>query len=122
MAVLRNYTIERGIQFARNVTVTHSGAPVDLTGVEILGQIRLSQRPTDIRRYPTGTGPLATSFDFAFISDNPASGKFTMELTVTNSATLLRADYDYDVILNFPSGEKRRILRGVLTVVQPVSL
>jgi hypothetical protein len=120
-ALVRNYTIERGIQFSRVITITDSGAAVDLTGVTLDGQLRLSQLPTDIRAFPTGTGPVATTLDLALAVD-PTSGKFTVGLSGTKSAALVRGLYDYDVILVFPSTDKIRCLLGIISIVQTTSL
>lgn len=120
-ALVRNYTIERGIQFNRLVTITDQGAAVNLTGVTLTGQLRVSQFPTDIRAYPTGTGPVAVGFDLA-LDAVPTAGKLTFGLSVTKSAALERGLYDFDVILTFPSTDKQRIIYGIITIVQTTSL
>jgi hypothetical protein len=117
-ALVRNYTIERGIQFSRVVKITTNGNAADLTGVTFLGAIRLSQLPTDIRAFPTGTGPIATSFDF----DSETPGQLTFALTNEKSAVLERADYDYYIILAWPSGDKQRSLLGIITIIQTSSI
>lgn len=119
-ALVRNYTIERGIQFARTISISDLSGPLDLTGVTFEAEIRTSQLPTDVRPFATGTGPLITSFDLEAV-DPATNGVLTMSLTIENTLLLERGVFDYDVILTFPSGEKRRILMGLLTVVEITS-
>jgi hypothetical protein len=120
-ALVRNYTIERGIQFSRLITITDGGSKVDLTGVTLAGQLRVSQFPTDIRAYPTGTGPVAVTLDLD-LAEDPTTGKLTFGLSDTKSAALERGLYDFDVILTFPSQDKQRIIYGIITIVQTTSL
>jgi hypothetical protein len=117
MAVVRNYTIERGIAFTRQVTLKAAGTPLDLTGATVAGDVRLSELPTDIRAFPTGTGGLITSLDCA-IADDPTSGVFTFGLSLNKTILLVRGVYDYDIIVTFPPSDKRRVIMGQLTSVE----
>lgn len=116
-ALVRNYTIERGIQFSRQITITSGSTPVDLTGATVSAQVRTSRLPTDFRPFPTGTGPLITSFDFALVGLATA-GRFSISLTIAKTLLLARGEYDYDVIITFADSSKRRIISGILTAIE----
>jgi hypothetical protein len=115
-SIVRNYTVERGIPFSRQITVTSGGVAVDLTGATIEAQVRLAKLPEEYRYRPTGTGPLITSFDV----DIPiyTDGKFTIKLPENKTLLMGRGEYDYDVIITFPTGTKNRVLAGILTAVE----
>lgn len=116
-ALIRNYTIERGIQFRRQITITSGEVAVDLTGATFAAQVRVSRLPTEFRLFPTGIGPLITSFDIALVGLATA-GVFTITLPINKTLLLARGDYDYDVIITFADTTKRRVLAGILTVTE----
>jgi hypothetical protein len=116
-ALVRNYTIERGIQFSRQITITSGSAPLDLTGATVAAEVRVSRLPTEFRPFATGTGPLVTSFDAALAVD-PTTGIFTITLPIAKTLLLARGDYDYDVVITFADAKKRRILMGILTITE----
>jgi hypothetical protein len=119
-AIVRDYTIERGIPFSREIDILLAdNSPLDLTGVTFLADVRLSKLPTDISAVPPGTGAFQTAF--VCTAANPVDGKLIIALTTVQTLALPRGVYDYDVVLTFPSGDKRRILMGVLTVVEIAS-
>lgn len=115
-SIVRNYTVERGIPFSRQITITSGGVAVDLTGATIEAQVRLVKKPTEYRYLPTGTGPLITTFDVDLSA--PLQGKFTIELTEAKTLLMERAEYDYDVIITFPDNSKKRVLAGILSAVE----
>lgn len=116
-ALVRNYTIERGIQFSRQITITSGSVALDLTGAVIAAQVRVSRLPTEYRPFATGTGPLATTFDIALVGAATA-GVFTISLPIDKTLLLARGDYDYDVVITFADSKKRRVLMGILTVTE----
>jgi hypothetical protein len=118
-AVVRNYTVERGIKFSRQITIKSGGVPVDLTGATIEAQVRLSQLPTEYRAYPTGTGPLITSFEINI--PTPTNGAFFITLPEANTLLMERGEYDYDVIITMASTDKWRVLAGLLYAVEIVT-
>lgn len=114
-AIARNYTIERGIQFVRQITLTSGTSPLDLTGVTIEGKIRLSELPTEIRPATPGTGAVITEFDITVAT--PATGVFLFGLTIIKSELfVVGAVYDFDIVLTLSNGDRRRILMGQLTI------
>jgi hypothetical protein len=78
--------------------------------------VRLSQLPTEYRAYPTGTGPLVTSFDITI--PDPTLGKFLIKLPEDKTVLMARGLYDYDVIITFTPSDKKRVLAGILTAVE----
>jgi hypothetical protein len=119
-ALVRNYTIERGIQFSRQITIYDlPGHALDLTGSTIEGEIRLSRLPTDIRSFPTGTGPLVTNFDITIAVGS--TGVFTFALTIVKTLLLIRADYDFDLVLTPLVGSKQRLVMGLISSVDITS-
>ncbi len=119
-ALVRDYTLERGIQFRRQITINDTTTTLlDLTGISIAALVRLSRLPTDIRSLSFGTGPIVTAFDI--IIAEPVTGKFIMQLPIAKTLLLQRAKYDYDVVLTFASADKRRILKGTISVEEIAS-
>ncbi len=121
-ALVRNYTIERGVPFSRQITFTEVTGPLDLTDVEAEAFVRTSQMPTDIRAFAFGEGPKIVEFEVV-VAEPPTNGVLTISLTSEDTLLLLRGAYDYDVMLTFPGeeeepGPKRRVLMGVLTAVE----
>jgi hypothetical protein len=124
-ALVRNYTIERGVPFSRQITFTEITGALDLTGVTAAAYVRTSQMPTDIRAFAFGEGPKITEFEVV-IADPTTDGVLTISLTSEDTLLLLRGAYDYDVILTFPGNEeepetKRRVLMGILTAIEVVT-
>jgi hypothetical protein len=116
-ALIRDYTIERGIPFIREVSILTGTTPLDLTGATIEAFIRESKYPTEVSNRPTGTGDKITSFDTAIVGPG-TDGKFTFELTIEKSLLLKRGVYDYDIVITFADTSKRRVLMGLLTAVE----
>jgi hypothetical protein len=119
-ALVRDYAIERGIQFVRQITITGSGVPLDLTGATIEALIRESRYPEDIRSAVFGTGQFVQSWDTAIVGA-ATGGTFKISLPIAKTLAMRRGVYDYDVVILFSTGEKRRVLRGQLTVEEVVS-
>jgi hypothetical protein len=111
MALKRDYTIERGIQFRRTVTITSGSTPLNLTGATIAGKIRVAKTLF-------GTGAVVASFTLAVAAD-PTIGVFTFSLPIPDTLLLAAGEsYDYDLVITFPSLDKRRLLMGILTAIE----
>jgi hypothetical protein len=111
MALIRNYTIERGIPFSRTVTVSSGGSALDLTLATIAGKIRVA------RSLP-GTGAFVVSFTTAIVGLATA-GVFTFSLPIADTLLIgAGAAYDYDIVITFSPTSKRRPLAGILTGVE----
>lgn len=112
----RDYTLERGITFRRTLTLKDAaGVVLDLTGYSVASQIRVRQLPGEIRPRLEDEGDLLLS-DFAALASDPETGQVELLLDPADTELLARGSYFYDVLLTYPSGDIRRILRGIFTV------
>ena len=101
------FYVQRGLPWRRVVEfTTDAGIAYDLTdhGVDC-----------KIRKPPRGVGPTVAS-NVASITDPPTVGLITLFLSAIQTQNLLRGTYSYDVLLIYPTGEARQILKGDITV------
>jgi len=110
MATISNIFIDQGADFSTTVTINDSaGEALDLSGYTALGQIR--------KTYASTT---ATSFTSTFDSDR-TTGKITISLTDTETATLEEGRYVYDLLITASDGTKTRVVEGHAVVNPSVS-
>ena len=105
-------TIHQHASFDRHLRLRQGGSPIDLTGYEVLGQIRA----------PDGT----LAADFACVPTGEP-GEVHVSLTPTQTGSLSSAGkrwpaYKYDFVLRRTSDDwRQRILYGPVTVVPGVT-
>ena len=110
MATISNIFIDQNADFSTTVTMADSdGSALDLTNYTALAQIR--------KTYESAT---ATSFAAAFDSDR-TTGKITISLTDTQTATFDSGRYVYDLLITDASTVKTRVVEGIATVNPSVS-
>ena len=107
-----SYAIVRNEDWRRAYTVQSGGVAVDLTGAALYMHAR--------RR--GGLDLLATARIGAGISIvNAALGQFDLAAPAASLATAEVGDYDYDVLMVSPGGAIRRLVGGVVTLVDGVT-
>ena len=110
MATISNIFINQHADFSTTVTISDSnGSALDLTSYTALAQVRKTYESTS-----------ATSFTATFDSDR-TTGKITLSLTDTQTATLESGRYVYDLLITGVSGDKTRVVEGIATVNPSVS-
>ena len=107
MAAIQNFSVIQGDTFKRtvNFTVKNTGVPVDLTGSIISGKVKVGQILSDIT---------------CAIVDAP-NGKFTFEISSTQTAAFSPSTGQMDVQVAFTDGTVSTIFSGNLVVVKQVS-
>ena len=110
MATISNIFIDQDANFSTTVTINDSdGVALNLTGYTAAAQLRKSHLSSS-----------ATSFTVTFASDR-TTGQLTLTLTSTQTGTLSRGRYVYDVIITASGGTKTRVVEGTATVNPSVS-
>ena len=104
MATISNLYVDAGSTYSNVVTITASnGQALDLSGYSVASQMRKSYQSS-------------TVFDFtASIYDAP-NGKIRLQLTDTQSQAIPPGRWLYDVEIRSASGNKTRVLEGIVTV------
>ena len=110
MATISNLFVDQDADFTTTVTVNDSnGSALDLTNYTALGMIR--------KTYQSST---ATTFTSSFVSPR-TTGQITISLTDTQTAALESGRYVYDLVITDASGNKTRVVDGIVTVTPSVS-
>ena len=110
MATISNLFVDQDADFTTTVTVNDSnGSALYLTNYTALGMIR--------KTYQSST---ATTFTSSFVSPR-TTGQITISLTDTQTAALESGRYVYDLVITDASGNKTRVVEGIVTVTPSVS-
>lgn len=106
MATVTNLYVDQGSFFRTNVTVSStSGTPLDLTGYTVASQMRKSYQSS-------------TAYNFTSSITNAIQGRVRIELSSETSRTIPAGRYLYDLEVTSPTGEKTRVVEG-LVIVNP---
>jgi len=111
LAAVTNLVVYQGSDFQNTFFVTDdNGAQFDLTGYTGESKIR--------KHYSS------SSFTTLQVNINPPENSGSVTITLTNSVTaaMTPGRYVYDVVLTSSFGIKSRVLEGILTVVEGVTL
>lgn len=115
--------VEQGTSFARQITWEKPKVPadpndpfepVDLTGCEMLMQVRLEPGSPVIIELSTDDGQI-------LITD-ALGGIFTMSLTPAETAALTPGWYKFDLLVTFPNTDVVRLLEGTFHVSPSVTV
>ncbi len=106
MATVTNLYVDQGSFFRTNVTVSSTnGTPLDLTGYTVASQMRKSYQSS-------------TAYSFTSSITNAIQGRVRMELASETSRTIPAGRYLYDLEVTSPTGEKTRVVEG-LVIINP---
>jgi hypothetical protein len=111
LAAVTNLVVYQGSDFQTTFFVTNdNGSQFDLTGYTGESLIK--------KHYTSSTSVTMN------VNINPPENTGSVTLSLTNSVTsaMIPGRYVYDVVLESDSGYKSRVLEGVLTVVEGVTL
>jgi len=110
MATISNIFINQGTDFSTTVTISDAvGAALDLKGYTALAQLRKTYESTT-----------STAFAVAFDSSR-LTGKVTISLTDTQTASIESGRYVYDLLVTSGTGLKTRVVEGIATLNPSVS-
>ena len=103
-----NISIDGGTNFTATYTIASpSGAVLDLTGYTATSKVR---------KYPTS--PSSESFAVGIASD---TGKITISMASTVTATLSEGRNYYDIIITSPASVTSKVIQGMVMVNPTVS-
>lgn len=111
MAIIKDFFIDQGSTFAAELTVTDlNGQPFNLTGCEIL---------SDIRKWHDSETAVASIS--CTISDNPINGKIFLSLSDEETSEIPARRYVYDVIIRNSADQLFRVAEGLVVVTPGVT-
>ncbi len=104
MAAFQELLIEQGASFSTTVNVEDTaGAAINLSGYSAASQMRKS--------YYTSTNTTIT----ATVTGN-ANGEITLSMTPANTANLTPGRQVFDLLITSPTGEKTRVIEGIIVI------
>lgn len=104
MATVSNLYVDQGAFYRTYVTVANTdGTPLDLTGFTAASQMRKSYQSS-------------TAYNFTTSISNPIQGRVRIELSSEQSRVIPSGKYLYDVEVTSPSGEKTRVVEGIVLI------
>jgi hypothetical protein len=104
VATISNLYVDQGSFYRTYVTVTGTdGVALDLAGYTAAAQMRKSY-----------SSSVAYSFQVSISS--PSQGRVKVELTSAQSRLIPAGRYLYDLEVTDPSGEKLRVVEGIVTI------
>lgn len=104
MATVSNLFVDAGANYSNIITVAATnGQPLNLTGYSVASQMRKSYQSSQ-------------AFNFTASIYDAATGKVRLQLTPTQSEAIPAGRWLYDVEITSPSGNKTRVVEGIVTV------
>lgn len=104
MATVTNLYVDQGSFFRTYITVAGASTqPLDLTGYTVASQMRKSYQSS-------------TAYNFSVAISNPSQGRVRIELDSEQSRNIPAGKYLYDVEITNPSGQKTRVVEGIVLI------
>jgi len=109
MATVANIFIDQGSDYSNIITVASTnGQALDLSGYSVASQIRKSYTSS-------------TSYNFVSSVYNATQGRVRITLTAEQSELIPPGRYLYDLEITSPSGARRRVVEGIVTVTPQIT-
>ena len=109
MASIANIFIDAGANYSKIITVSeNSGGPLNLTGYTVKSQIRKSYTST-------------TAYTFTSSVLDAVTGKLRLQLTAEQTGAIPPGRYLYDVEITSSSGNRSRVVEGIVTVTPEIT-
>jgi len=109
MATITNLYIDAGADYSIIVTANQgNGDPLNLTNYTVKSQIRKSYAS-------------ATAYNFTATIYAATAGKIRLSLTSTQTSAIKPGRYLYDVEITSNTGEKRRVLEGIIIITPEIT-
>lgn len=104
MATISNLYVDAGSDYSNIITVAASnGQPLNLTGYTVASQMRKSYKSS-------------LAYPFTASVYDALNGKIRLQLTPSQSESIPEGRWLYDVEITSPSGSKKRVVEGIVTV------
>jgi hypothetical protein len=104
MATVSNLFVDAGANYSNIITVAATnGQALNLTGYSVASQMRKSYQSS-------------TAYNFIATVYDAATGKVRLQLTSDQSSAIPAGRWLYDVEITSPSGNKTRVVEGIVTV------
>lgn len=108
MAIYQELEIDQGSTFRYQIDLTTSqGSAYDLDGFTITSQIRKNYKSSTISG--------------SFTATTPQAGRIILTMDDSDSSNLLAGRYVYDVYIESGSGDRYRVVEGMVTVTPSVT-
>lgn len=108
MAIYEEFEIEQGATFRYRLNLKESDeTPYNISNFTIVGQIRRNHKSTTV------------AATFTSVATGP--GEITLTLSDEQTSTLVDRRYVFDVLIESPSGERYRVIEGIITVTPAVT-
>ena len=109
MATVSNLFVDAGANYSNIITVAATnGQALNLTGYTVASQMRKSYQSS-------------TAYNFTTSISNPIQGRVRIELSSEQSRLIPAGKYLYDVEVTAPTGEKTRVVEGMVLVREGVT-
>jgi len=108
-----NLQVEQGATLSSQITLTLDGVPVDVTGAKFQFTAKLDPNDSD-------SAPTTVKVDW-FETTVPTQGITWLVLPAAATLTMQLAAYSYQIRMVSVSGVVTPLVKGTLTIVQPVS-
>lgn len=109
MATISNLFVDQGATYSNIVTVVSSnGQPLNLTGYTVKSQMRKSYSSSQ-------------AYTFTCSVQDALNGKIRLQLSSAESQAITPGRYLYDVEIISPSGNKTRVVEGIVTVIPEIT-
>ena len=104
MATVSNLFVDAGATYSNIISVAATnGQALNLTGYSVASQMRKSYSSS-------------TAYNFTASIYDAANGKVRLQLTPSQSEAIPAGRWLYDVEITSPSGNKTRVVEGIVTV------
>ena len=104
MATVSNLFVDAGASYSNIISVAATnGQPLNLTGYTVASQMRKSYQSS-------------TAYNFTASVFNAEQGKVRLQLTPEQSQAIPAGRWLYDLEITSPSGNKTRVVEGIVTV------
>jgi hypothetical protein len=104
MATVSNLFVDAGASYSNIITVAATnGQALNLTGYSVASQMRKSYQSS-------------TAYNFTASIYDASTGKVRLQLTPQQSEAIPAGRWLYDVEITSPSGNKTRVVEGIVTV------
>lgn len=109
MATISNLFVDAGTTYSNIITVAATtGQPLDLTNYTVKSQMRKSYSSS-------------IAYNFTASIYDATAGKVRLQLNPTQSEAIPAGRWLYDVEITSPSGNKTRVVEGIVTVTPQIT-
>lgn len=109
MASISNLFVDQGSDYSSIVTVNSgNGSPLNLQGFTVKSQMRKSYGSS-------------VAYDFDAEVFDATSGRLRLKLSAIDSEDIPTGRYLYDVEITSPTGAKKRVVEGIVTVTPQIT-